>query len=459
MIRNKLKTLIGTLPLVFALHVNGAEQADSVSDPSFSIDPSKPIASLCQGEQRFTIIRDNRHGAPSITGAILNDLEECAKAGYENLIIELVPILTFEEIVQNKPSMKNKTLERALQISRKEYADLENKIFNEHVMQRVEFIDANSPLWPLAYTEAFREFYRDNPKIEKQRDDIFDVQSNLEMLVLLDKWYNHDPETTRQTLLQSGFWEISLSENEADRQKTKENIVDIIVKSRDLGMRVHFYGDNPEGNSRDLTTQHFDIASAQWDYIETEIIKKNQDLAPSFSDASEKIMAFLPKTEQEAERFCKSLASVHYYLESLCLNDANGKLLDTQYMESRFGARVLEFRAKAFMKMSNGKKTMVAWGAGHFNNEYAKRDIDEYLERELKQDARKTGQDFVPIKQIDLYPSKTVYEDDVKNFSRKDSDLPDLRYFIKEGVVEILNADYTRQKANAQQKETISHEI
>lgn len=59
-----------------------------------------------------------------------------------------------------------------------------------------------------------------------------------------------------------------------------------------------------------------------------------------------------------------------------------------------------------------------------------------------EQEAQEKGGNFVPTKQIDLYPSKVIYQDYMNGGIPLNNDPADIRWFIKDGEVEALNKDY-----------------
>ena len=455
--KNKLQSLLGALPLVFALNANAADTSEQ--KPALSINSEHPIASLCQGDQQFTIARDYAHQSSLITTALLRDMEGCAQAGYKNIIMELVPTKTFEEIQEQYSDLKDKTPDQALAYMKEAIQEMENMVFTHYIASKVDHLDANSAEWGQAFEAAYNEFYNTNAEARQIMDDAWGIVNNLEQNILLDKWYAHDPSVTEDDIYNAPYWRLENVENLADQDKKNADTANIIIKSRELGIRVHFYGDDP---GREFHQQwkhderiYFDAMSRREAYA-----SQNQELHDQYMalimdvdpDSEESFESIISKsyTGEHAEKLLVFAEKINaLFQEEIGLGEKSQETHD-KYWRQRFSDEALKNRADTFASFSGGEKTIVLWGGGHFNNGNNAKDIDDYLNENLGAQASK---------QISLYPSRTMFQSYVDVGIPEDIDRPDMRYFIEDGEVEILNQDneFVEQEQNAPKAKNLNN--
>ncbi len=447
--KNKLQSLLGALPLVFALNANSADTTEQ--KPALPINSQHPIASLCQGDQQFTISRDYAHQSSLITTALLRDMEGCAQAGYKNIIMELVPTKTFEEIQEQYSDLKDKTPEQALAYMKEAIQEMENMVFTHYIASKVDHLDANSAEWGQAYEAAYNDFYNANAEARQIMADAWIAFDNIERNVLLDKWYAHDPSVKEDDIYNAPYWRLENVTDAADQDKKNEDIANIVIKSRELGMRVHFYGDDP---GREFYQQW-----KQDDIVYFEAMSKREAYVSQNQELHDQYMALITDVDPDSEESLESVISKAYTGEHaeklLVFAEEIGALFQEEirlgeksqeshgkYIQQRFSDEALKNRADTFVSFSGGEKTIVLWGGGHFNNESNAKDIDDYLNENLGAQASR---------QISLYPSRALFQSYVEMGLPQDIDMPDIRYFIEESEVEILNKDneFVMQEQNA----------
>ncbi len=439
--KSSLSHVASALTLLFTLQNSSAVELD---DQPHEVDSTQPIASLCQGAQQFTIARDTAHGDPAIPRTILDNLDGCAKAGVKHIMLEdnSAPKAEIERVY---PNLVGKTPEQAGSFFDQEYKVLYDKIY-EKVQPLIQHVDPyDEKAWGQAYQRGNEKVLEDNPAYQQELNQLNRFSASYPFQDLLDRWYAPSSKMEVQDLRdKADFFRSASAQNEEDQLAIVENRIQLFLKSRELGVRVHFFGDNPGAHfflKKDLALEDIDAITQEIDVL----IAKNPDIHREYRRyVTDRDYAASIDVENmnpdEEERFSKvvmhwkALSDLHEQKSELHdIYMANG---DAGW-EERFGAEALEARAQAYIDMSEGMKTLIVRGAAHFNGSTADYDVDEYLDHKLKE---KTS-DFVPSKQISLYTSREeqpILDNALASRTgRLPNDEADINFYIEEGVVQI----------------------
>jgi len=337
------------------------------------IDPEFPISSLCGAGQQFTVLRDNDHGSPLIPLIVAYELPNAAQnCGVKHLILEYG-------------------------LS----SDDDDKEFNETLL-RINGI---------------------GPKISAQE--------------LMEKSYlfKNSSSGTPEQINQSG-----------------EAYATMMVMAMNEGIKVHLIGDYP-GVGHFFDAENYLYQEMKVSSEKEEFINKNPELYKqyetyiSITDPAQfdEYMATLTQSGMTDEDIDRHMSKMMEYADKINEYDKQVfelivKAEESQklFIEARFSDEALEARAERFIAAANGENALILWGGAHFDNSMNPKDIDEYLDKKLAEKAIEEGHGQQPFvtKQIDLYPTREAYDDNVQN-GLTGPDPAVFTYIISEGELEI----------------------
>ncbi|PCK00456.1 MAG: hypothetical protein COA45_01370 [Zetaproteobacteria bacterium] len=411
------------------------------------IDPNKPISSLALGGNQFTIARDTNHGNADITGTISSELDALAQAGVKHIMFESTAA-TKVEMEAVYPELKGMSPKQADDYFSKVYDELITFVSGQ-VAPKIEHI-SDPDEWNNAY-EKEQDILMASPEIKNFTDQLNRFSSSFLPQDVIGKWFSEPSEMTEPELRDyAHLFAPVIAKSDLDRKDMAENVVEIMIKCRALGMTFHDFGDDPGGTHWEgnylLNKMGDDIIAEKDAYIQD-----NAELHQSFMAWLKDTSYFetLDKSHSEKEGLYNSLTSHgdkvnDFFDRATQAYDAANVEMDLA-VKARFSDDALERRAQTYIDMAGGEKTLIFRGASHFDNSHSlDMDIDEYMDQKLRQQALQDGtlNDFVPSKQITLYPSRD-FQSEFSQLTGRDiipPDPSDINYFMKEGVVEITDA-------------------
>lgn len=420
------------------------------------VDPKNPISSLSMGAQQFTIARDCRHGDPLIPAAILSELDGLAKAGVKRIMFETSGA-TKAEMEAVYPQIKGMSPAQA-----DEFFDAGSnriiEIIGRVVASKIVDIDTSDEIaWNNAYNEAQALLFKEEPEIQAGLNQIIRFRSSFMIQDVIEKFYADPPQINEDELrAHSDIFRSGNAETEADSQDIADVRIEMLIKARSLGIRIDYFGDEPgiehRSNSEMLSMESDDVNTLKNAYIEA-----NADMHVAFTEymGAPNIRVYLNKIQErdglDVEEQAQFMVDIGNHADKLGTYDDQIISLTEQSIHhadletaARFSDDALDKRAQVYIDMAKGDKTLIVRGGGHFDNSVnLHADVDEYLDQKLRQQALQNGtlNDYVPSKQVALWPSRDVQIDfyQVIGGDIIPPDPAEVNYFIKDGVVEITD--------------------
>ena len=337
------------------------------------IDPAHPVGSLTAGAQQFTMAADTNHGKESIQTAINNDIALMARNGVKHIMIEYtaMPVADIEQ--QYPATAAGKTLRDKIRI----------------------------------LEDAGQTASDDDYKL------IMNAQMDLRIHELLEDVYAKPPRLSDDEIreISKGY----VSSKAEDPKKSAENFAELLIRTRDAGIEVHFTGDRDQKAKKAIFDAEMALAAH---------MQANKKYADNYENSRTVLGFKIPDEEMVAQiRYMQKAAELTRALNDA--EEANNATRDNPEAEQR--------RVDRIIAMAKGEKSVIIWGSAHA---YKENDFNERLDARLADQAKKSGAPAPErTKVIEIYDSR----DDRANIppSPLQVDEPDARHYIQEGEVEI----------------------
>lgn len=337
------------------------------------IDPNHPVGSLTAGNQQFTIAADTNHGKESIHTLINNDIATMARNGVKHIMIEYTAA-PVAEIEQQYPDLAvGKTLRDKIQI-------LEQKMKTASPAERY-FLD--------------------------------DAHMDLKIHALLEDVYAKPPRLSNEEIheISKGF----VSSKAEDKKKSADNFAELLIRSRDAGIEVHFTGDRDQKARKALLDAKIAL---------DEFTRANQKYADNRENSRTVIGFKIPDEDMVGQiMYMSKIAELSQAIERA----------DEVVNQTREDPVAEQRRVDRMIALAKGEKSVIVWGSAHA---YKKNDFNELLDARLAEEAQKAGRPSPDrTKVIELCDSRDDPMLQIENPEKVDE--PDARYYINEGELEI----------------------
>jgi hypothetical protein len=206
-----------------------------------------------------------------------------------------------------------------------------------------------------------------------------------------------------------------VSSKAEDPQKSSENFAELLIRTRNAGIQVHFTGDRSESTRKAVYDAKMALA---------EFTAANQKYADNYENSRTVIGFKIPDAEMVAQiRYMQKAAEL-----TRKLNDA-----EEAHSATRDAPEAEQRRVDRMIALAKGEKSVIVWGSAHA---YKANDFNERIDARLAEQAQKSGQPPpANTKVIELYDSRI--DRDKIGPSPLQVDEPDARYYIQEGEIEI----------------------
>ncbi len=383
------------------------------------IDPAHPVGSLTAGAQQFTVVGDTNHKKQSIHATLNDDIPVMAANGVKKIMIEY-DVIAFKDLEKKYPDLAGaRTAEDRAAVLEAIKAKHDAVISAETDRETAGLKMFGTPQEREEWSKAFGKGYERAVGIIGQSniDELRRAQDSLATHAFLEKVYSKPPGLTDDEIRkESQYYVSSHAETAADKKASADNFANLLIRSRDNGIRVVFSGDHDSETSAALTQAELTLQRFRNANPAMEAIAEQRAKDPSFEIPRKDVIAFSEYSQQEIK-----------YIRAV-----TAAMVASNATRTDEGREAL--RAERMIELAGGEKSVVIWGAGHSNKP---NDFNEMIDARLQAQAAKTGAPPPPATRvIELYDSKAEYESR-RTEGRVGVDEPDVRHYIQERESEI----------------------